>query len=105
MKKLYTLIFISTFPLISQAQTSNVPDSLTELSVTELKSIQAHKKTPKKLKARVGTISKEGIKNDKKTVVCPPPPKESTLWPIGYWRTDYILNAPMIREEENYENE
>ena len=105
MKKLYTLIFISTFPLIIQAQTSNIPDSLTGLSVTELNDIQAHKKTSKKLKSLVGTISKEGIKNDKKTVVCPPPPKQSTLWPVGYWRTDWILNSPMIREEENYENE
>ena len=102
MKKLYTLIFIFTFPLITQAQTSNTPDSLTELSVVELKDMKNHKE--KSLVARVGTISKEGIKNDKTTVVCPPPLKQSTLWPIGYWRTDYILNAPMVREEEYDEN-
>ena len=102
MKKLYTLIFISTFPLITQAQTSNTPDSLTELSVVELNEIKNHKE--KSLVAKVGTISKEGIKSDKKIVVCPPP-KQSTLWPVGYWRTDWILNSPMIREEENYENE
>ena len=103
MKKLYPLIFISIFPLIIQAQTSNTPDSLTELSVTELRDMKTHKE--KSLVARVGTISKEGIKNDKTMVVCPPPSKESTLWPIGYWRTDWILNSPMIREEDNYENE
>jgi len=103
MKKLYPLIFISVFPLIIQAQTSNTPDSLTELSVVELKDMKNHKE--KSLVARVGTISKEGIKNDKTMVVCPPPSKESTLWPIGYWRTDWILNSPMIREEDNYENE
>ena len=103
MKKLYPLIFISIFPLITQAQTSNTPDSLTELSVVELNEIKNHKE--KSLVAKVGTISKEGIKSDKKMVVCPPPPKQSTLWPVGYWRTDWILNSPMIREEENYENE
>ena len=103
MKKLYPLIFISIFPLITQAQTSNTPDSLTELSVVELNEIKNHKE--KSLVAKVGTISKEGIKSNKTMVVCPPPPKESTLWPIGYWRTDWILNSPMIREEENYENE
>ena len=102
MKKLYPLIFISIFPLITQAQTFNTPDSLTELSVVELNEIKNHKE--KSLVAKVGTISKEGIKSDKKIVVCPPP-KQSTLWPVGYWRTDWILNSPMIREEENYENE
>ena len=102
MKKLYPLIFISIFPLITQAQTSNTPDSLAELSVNELKDMKNHKE--KSLSARVGTISKEGIKSDKKIVVCPPP-KQSTLWPVGYWRTDWILNSPMIREEDNYENE
>jgi len=40
MKKLYPLIFISVFPLIIQAQTSNTPDSLTELSVVELKDMK-----------------------------------------------------------------
>ena len=103
MKKLYPLIFISIFPLITTAQLSNIPDSLTELSVTELRDMRTHKE--KSLVAKVGTISKEGIKSDKKMVVCPPPPKQSTLWPVGYWRTDWILNSPMIREEENYENE
>jgi len=103
MKKLYPLIIISIFPLITQAQTLNIPDSLTELSATELVDMRSHKNDS--LVAMVGTISKEGISNDKKTVVCPPPPKQSTLWPIGYWRTDWILNSPMIREEDNYENE
>lgn len=103
MKKLYPLIFISIFPLITTAQLSNIPDSLTELSAIELKDMRSHKNGS--LVAMVGTISKEGINDDKKMVVCPPPPKQSTLWPIGYWRTDYILNAPMIREEDNYENE
>tara|TARA_R110000824_G_scaffold140120_1_gene305687 strand:- start:665 stop:973 length:309 start_codon:yes stop_codon:yes gene_type:complete len=101
MKKLYSLIFISIFPLITTAQLSNIPDSLTELSVDELRDMRTHKE--KSLVAKVGTISKEGIKSDKKIVVCPPP-KQSTLWPVGYWRTDWILNSPMIREEENYEN-
>ena len=103
MKKLYPLIIISIFPLITQAQTLNTPDSLIELSAIELKDMRSHQNDS--LVAMVGTISKEGINNDKKTVVCPLPPKQSTIWPIGYWRTDYILNAPMIREEDNYENE
>ena len=84
------------------AYLSRATNSLIELSVVELNEIKNHKE--KSLVAKVGTISKEGIKSDKKMVVCPPPPKESTLWPIGYWRTDWILNSPMIREEENYEN-
>ena len=102
MKKLYPLIFISIFPLITQAQTSNTPDSLAELSVNELKDMKNHKE--KSLVAKAGTISKEGIKSNKTMVVWPPPPKESTLWPIGYWRTDWILNSPIIREEEYNEN-
>ena len=34
-----------------------------------------------------------------------PPSKMSVIWPMGYWRTDYLLNAtPIIREEDYDEN-
>lgn len=104
MKKLYPLIFISIFPLITTAQLSNIPDSLTELSVDELTDMRSHKHDTVSLKPNVGILSAKEIKNDENTMDCPPS-KMSVIWPLGYWKTDYLLNTtPIIREEDYDEN-
>ena len=57
MKKFYTLIITSLlFPLITIAQTSNLPDSETGLTVVELKDMRKHNIETKETKALV-TIS------------------------------------------------
>ena len=66
MKKLYSLIFISIFPLITTAQLSNIPDSLTELSVDELRDMRSHKHDTVSLKLMLGYLVQRKLKMTKK---------------------------------------
>ena len=100
MKKLYTLIFTSLlFPLITLAQTTNLPDSEKGISIDELEDIrrsnvESKEKIPsvQKLKIKVtdDLLIRQILRDDKKSL-------------MGItWKSDYLSNPPaaIIREED-----
>ena len=92
MKKLYTLIIITLFPLLTFSQLSNLPDSETGLSIDELKDmrrsdIERKESTPK---THMFRIIKET--NDPQMV--------RTLTPKTKLTTFKLSDLEAIREEE-----
>ena len=100
MRKLYTLIIILIFPLITAAQTTNLPDSETGLSATELADIRSHDNDSKSLMHKVKMLVKNNNSTEK---VVPIPPKNILVNPPIVWKTDYLLNPPPIIREEDYD--
>ena len=102
MKKLYTLIITSLlFPLITIAQTTNLPDSETGLSTAELKdmrrsNVEFKEKIPSVQKLRIDETNDPLIRQ-----ILQHEPKSTTG---VVWKTDYIMSPPApIREEECYD--
>ena len=105
MRKLYTLIITSLlFPLITIAQTTNLPDSETGLSADELKdmrrsNIESKEKIPSvqklKIKENNDLLIRQILRDEKKSL-------------MGItWKSDYLSNPPTttIREEDYDEKE
>jgi len=102
MKKFYTLIFTSLlFPLITTAQTTNLPDSEMGISVDELEdirrsNIESKEKIPSvqklKIKETDDLLIRQILRDDKKSL-------------MGItWKSDYLLNPPAaIMREEDYD--
>ena len=104
MKKIYTLIITSLlFPLISIAQTTDLPDSETGLSANELKdmrrsNIESKEKIPSVQKLRISETNDPLIRQ-----ILQHEPKSTTG---VVWKTNYIMSPPApIREEGCDEDE
>ena len=98
MKKNYTLIITSLlFPLITLAQTTNLPDSETGLSANELRdmrrsNIESKEKIPSVQKLRINDTNDPLIRQ-----ILQHEPKSTTG---VVWKTNYIMSPPApIREE------
>ena len=64
MKKLYTLIIITLFPLLTFSQLSNLPDSETGLSIDELKDMRRSNVETKELISKSELVRVEKETND-----------------------------------------
>ena len=97
MKKLYTLIIITLFPLLTFSQTPNLPDSETGLSANELRdmrrsNIESKEKIPSVQKLRINDTNDPLIRQ-----ILQHEPKSTTG---VVWKTNYIMSPPaQIREE------
>lgn len=100
MKKLYTLIIITLLPLLTFSQTTNLPDSETGLSATELKDLRKSDIEDKELISKSQVLKiKEETNDPQMVLILAPKPTTGVVW-----KTDYILNPPApIKEEECYD--
>ena len=92
MKKLYTLIIITLFPLLTFSQLSNLPDSETGLSIDELKDMRRSNVETKELISKSELVRVKKETNDPQMV--------RTLTPKTKQTTFKFSNLEAIREED-----
>ena len=92
MKKLYTLIIITLFPLLTFSQLSNLPDSETGLSIDELKDMRRSNVETKELISKSELVRVKKETNDPQMV--------QTLAPKTKQTTFKFSNLEAIREED-----